>query len=109
MGSLEALGARRSVTVRRERLFGSRANLPTCFSRLTFSPTSVYRLLMHKDVSDDQALQKCDICEAPMVLVSTLAAMGTFPMQRIYKCTVCKFVVAETVKPASLRSPSGLA
>jgi hypothetical protein len=33
-----------------------------------------------------------------MVLVSTLAAMGTFPMQRIYKCTGCKFVTAETVK-----------
>jgi hypothetical protein len=56
---------------------------------------------MHNDVNDEPAPQKCDICEAPMVLVSTLAAMGTFPMQRIYKCTACKFATAVTVKTAS--------
>jgi hypothetical protein len=30
--------------------------------------------------------------------MSTLAAIGTFPMQRIYKCTACRFATAETVK-----------
>jgi hypothetical protein len=57
---------------------------------------------MYNDVSDEPAPQKCDICGAPMVLVSTLAAMGVFPMQRIYKCTACKLAVAETVKPPSV-------
>jgi hypothetical protein len=55
-------------------------------------------LFMQNDVSDEPAPQKCHICEAPMVLMSTLAAIGTFPMQRIYKCTACKFATAETVK-----------
>ena len=53
---------------------------------------------MQNDVSDEPAPQKCHICESPMVLISTLAAIGTFPMQRIYKCTACKFATAETVK-----------
>jgi len=44
-----------------------------------------------------------------MVFVSTLAAMGTFPMQRIYKCTACKFAVAETVNPIPLDSFSDYA
>ena len=39
-----------------------------------------------------------EILDAPMVLMSILAAIGTFPMQRIYKCTACKFATAETVK-----------
>ena len=56
---------------------------------------------MHNDVSDELPPQKCDLCEAPMVLVSTLAAMGILPMRRIYKCAACKFAVAETIRPAS--------
>jgi hypothetical protein len=83
---------------KRKRLSGSRTNLPTCFSRLNSSTHSVYLLFMQNDVSDEPAPQKCHICEAPMVLMSTLAAIGTFPMQRIYKCTACKFTTAETVK-----------
>jgi hypothetical protein len=30
--------------------------------------------------------------------MTTLVAIGTFPMQRIYRCTACKFATAETVK-----------
>jgi hypothetical protein len=82
----------------RPELRGSRTNLPTCFSRLKSSTHSVYLLFMQNDVSDEPAPQKCHICEAPMVLMSTLGAIGTFPMQRIYRCTACKFATAETVK-----------
>jgi hypothetical protein len=99
MGSLAGLVARSSVSrFKGKHLSGTRASLPTCFSRLKFSPTSVYRLLMHNDVNDEPVPQKCDICEAPMVLVGTLVVMGTFPMQRIYKCMACQFATAETIK-----------
>jgi hypothetical protein len=41
--------------------------------------------------------RKCDICHAPMALVSTLPATDRFPMQHVYKCSDCKFAIAVTV------------
>jgi len=41
--------------------------------------------------------RKCDICGAPMTLVSRLPATDRFPQQHIYKCSACKFAVADTV------------
>jgi hypothetical protein len=32
-----------------------------------------------------------------MIAVSTLPAIGRFPMQHIYKCAACRSAVAETV------------
>src|SRR5262245_51521445 len=40
--------------------------------------------------------RKCDKCGSPMQLMSTLPALGPFPMRRFFKCTACHFVVAET-------------
>ena len=41
----------------------------------------------------------CDVCRAPMVLLSTLPAVGSFPLKRVYKCSACLYAVAETVEP----------
>jgi hypothetical protein len=53
---------------------------------------------MGSDPDEKPPERKCDVCGAPMALMSTLPAAGTFPMQRVYKCAKCKFVVADTVE-----------
>ena len=55
--------------------------------------------IMGSESEDKPPERKCDVCGAPMLLMSTLPAAGTFPMQRVYKCSQCKFVVADTVAP----------
>ena len=52
---------------------------------------------MGSDPDEKPPERKCDVCGAPMALMSTLPAAGAFPMQRVYKCSQCKFVVADTV------------
>ena len=56
-------------------------------------------VLMDDTTTDDIKApeRNCDICGAPMVLVSTLPATDRFPQQHIYKCSACKFAVADTV------------
>ena len=46
----------------------------------------------------------CDICRAPMVLLSTLPAVGNFPLKRVYKCSTCLYAVADTVEPARVKA-----
>jgi hypothetical protein len=53
---------------------------------------------MGTDPDEKPPERTCDVCGAPMLLMSTLPESGTFPMQRVYKCTQCKFVVADTVE-----------
>jgi hypothetical protein len=43
--------------------------------------------------------RQCDICRAPMVLLSTLPAVGHFPLKRVYKCSACLYATADTVEP----------
>ena len=54
--------------------------------------------IMGRDPDEKPPDRKCDVCGSPMQLMSTLPAAGTFPMQRVYKCAQCKFVVADTVE-----------
>jgi hypothetical protein len=51
---------------------------------------------MDQERHDVPPRRDCDVCGEPMVLVSTLAASGLFPMKRIYKCSHCRFAVADT-------------
>jgi hypothetical protein len=54
--------------------------------------------IMGRDPDEKPPERRCDVCGSPMQLMSTLPAAGTFPMQRVYKCAQCKFVVADTVE-----------
>lgn len=45
---------------------------------------------------DESAEQTCKTCRSPMLLVGTLPATTHFRMQRIFKCSGCKSVVADT-------------
>jgi hypothetical protein len=40
--------------------------------------------------------RKCGKCGSPMQLMTTLPALGPFPMRRFFKCIACPSVVAET-------------
>jgi hypothetical protein len=46
-------------------------------------------------------LSELTVCRAPMRQMATLPAIGALPAQRVFKCTACKFVVAETEEQAS--------
>jgi hypothetical protein len=42
--------------------------------------------------------RRCDVCRRQMIYMSTLPAIGQFPLQHVYKCRGCKFAVADTIK-----------
>jgi DNA-directed RNA polymerase subunit M/transcription elongation factor TFIIS len=55
--------------------------------------TQAEGMAVEKASSEPQG-RTCHVCRSSMVLMSTLPATGKFPMQRFYKCSTCKFVVA---------------
>jgi hypothetical protein len=52
-------------------------------------------MAMDEERHDNPPPRECDLCHQPMMLVSTLAASGLFPMTRVYKCVDCKLAVAD--------------
>jgi hypothetical protein len=42
--------------------------------------------------------RRCEVCRGQMVYLSTLPAFGRFQLQHVYKCSGCKFAMADTIK-----------